>query len=288
MNPDEIKQKMEEVDAKMRTKLAELGFTPDEIERQLDRSVPEDVKKAEREKVLQRKFAEELNDPNSGLMDAIVARAADEAERRIPELKAEAERERRAKRMKIAIGAGVGLAAVAVAVWFFAIRDARSACEKLVGPIAELEKLTGIELEMRSGYEGKYSCYQYVDREGRAGGFVVNLETNDGSGLDYWKTSEEARKFVGKETLQVATGDAFLFIAGDTPDVSPDDLLKRAEANVGRTSDPMGAALANLPPSQHVALIPGRGKGIKLSLDRTVFSVDKAKAYVQAVAQRAK
>lgn len=282
MTPEEIKQKLDEADAKLRTKLAELGFTPEQIERQLDRAVPEEIKKAEREQVLAKKFADELNDPSSGLMDAIIARAAHDLEKRLPPPPP--------KRSKLPLIAG-GVAAIAiagVAVWYFALRDTTSSCAKLVGPLAELEALAGAQLEMRSGYENEYSCYQYVDRRGKAGGIMVNLETSRGELLTLWRNDEQRRKYADTVTFSTALGEAILFVAGESKQVSPEQLLADAQSRVGRSSDPMGAALADLPPSQHVVLVQGKGETIKIVLDREAFTVDEAKTYVSGVAARAK
>jgi hypothetical protein len=282
MDADEIKQRLDEVDTKLRAKLAELGFTPAEIERQLDRSIPDEEKQAERDKVLARKFESELADPNSGLMEAILARAIDDFEKHLPPPPK--------PRSKLPLIAGIAAAVIVagVAVWYFALRDTTSSCAKLVGPLAEIEKLTGVPLEMRSGYESKYSCYQYVDRRGKAGGSVVNIETTDGKLLATWRDEEARRKFADKTTFPTALGEATLFIAGDAKQPSPEEMLADARSRVGQTKDPMGAVLGNLPPAQHVALFEGRDKTFKVVLDRELFTVDNAKTFVIAVAARAK
>ena len=284
MDPDEIKQRIDEADAKLRAKLAELGFTPEEIERQLDRAIPDEQKKAEREKVLARKFVAELNDPSSGLLDKIIDRAAGELETKL----AAEEAARRKRRVNLIVGAAIAAAVIGIGVWYFALRDTRTSCEKLVGPLAELEQLTGTKLEMRSGHETDYSCYQYVDRAGHAGGFTVWVETARGDAFDAWMANEANRKFADKTTFVTALGEVTLFIAGDASNISSEELLADAQANVGKTNDPMGAALAKLPPSQHVALLRMANKTLKVSLDRELFSVDKAKSYVTSVAQRAR
>lgn len=281
MEPDDIKAKLAEVDAKMRSKMAELGFTPAEIDRQMDRSIPEDVKKVEREEILARKFANDLADPNSGLMDAIIGKVAGDLEAKL------APPPRKSK-VPLIIGAVVAVAAIGIAVWYVALRDTTSSCQKLVGPIAELEQLVGTQLEMRSGYESKYSCYQYVDRRGKAGGSVVNIETSNGTTIQSALVGVAGRGFIETQTFQTALGEATLFVAGESKAPSPEEMLADAQSRVGKTSDPMGAVLASLPPSQHVALMQGKDKVIKIQLDRELFSVDKAKTFVTAVAQRAK
>ena len=159
-----------------------------------------------------------------------------------------------------------------------------------MGPIAELEQLTGAQLEMRSGYESKYRCYQYVDRRGRAGGSVVAIETSGFEAFAVWMRDESARKFIGHETFSTGFGNAELYVAGESPKVSPEEMLADAQSRVGKTPDPMGAVLANLPPSQHVVLFTaGTSRdSIKLSLDRELFTVEKAKAYAASVAKRAR
>lgn len=286
MTPEEIKQRMDEMDTKLRAELARHGFKPDEIERQLDRSIPDDVKQAEREKILARHFVEQVNDPSTGLMDAIISRAADQLEKELePELLAKRKRERRTK---LIVGGVVGAAAIGLGVWYVALRDTRTSCEKLVGPVAELEKLTGEQLAMNSGHETKYSCYQYVDRRGHAGGFVVNIDTERGN-LDYERQRLAARKFTEQKTFATDVGEAVLFVAGDDTKVSTEQLQADIYSRVGKTSDPTGAALAALPPAQHVALLRApSGTMIRLSMDREVFTVDKAMTYAREVAKRAK
>jgi len=89
-------------------------------------------------------------------------------------------------------------------------------------------------------------------------------------------------------TFTTALGEATLFVAGESKEVSPDELLADAKSRVGQSGDPMGAALANLPPAQHVALVQAKDATIKILLDRKAFTVDEAKSYVGAVAARAK
>jgi hypothetical protein len=185
------------------------------------------------------------------------------------------------------IGGAAAIAVAGIAIWYFALRDTRTSCEKLVGPVEDLEKLLGIELEMRSGYETKYSCYQYVDRAGRAGGYIVNLETNRGN-VQSALAKHGARTFADKATFTTALGEATLFIAGDAKAPSSEELLADAQSHVGRASDPMGAALSKLPPSQHVALLAMGATVLEVAMDRETFTVDKAKAFVSAVAARAK
>jgi hypothetical protein len=241
------------------------------------------VKKAEREEVLTKKFADDLEDPKSGLMDALMAKVDEGARARIAELEAE-DRARRMKRFGLA---AAGVLVVALGIWYFALRDTRTSCEKLVGPIGELSKLTGVELSMNSGHETKYSCYQYVDRKGRAGGFVVNIDTGNGT-IASESRELASRKFTEKKTLQTPLGEAVMFVAGDTTPVSQDALQADIMSRVGKSADPTGDALNALPPSQHVVLMEKNRTLIRLSMDREVFTVDKAIEYANAVAKRAK
>ena len=70
---DDLQNRLDEVDRTIKAKLAELGFTPDEIQRQMDRSIPEELKQAERNQILASKLAADLRDPSTGLMDRVIA-----------------------------------------------------------------------------------------------------------------------------------------------------------------------------------------------------------------------
>src|ERR1043166_8687998 len=104
--------------------------------------------------------------------------------------------------------------------------------------------------------------------------------------------SEEDRlgekHFVDTQTVPTALGDAVLFVAGDAPEVSEKEILANVRRQVGRTRDPMGAARAALPPSQHVAIMNLDGKLLRVSLSRKMFTPEQARTYTIAVARRAR
>lgn len=138
-----------------------------------------------------------------------------------------------------------------------------SRCEKLVGTLAELEKLTGLALEMQSGNDARHGCYQYVGRKATVGKLVVDIEANRAS-FDDAVEQHSKRAFTDRELV----GEALLFVAGDPT----------AVATGG--ADP--------PPVQHVALLRAGDTTVKVMLDREAFTVDQAKSYVEAIAARAR
>ena len=76
MTPEELRLRLVENDKRLVEALRELGFTPDEIDRQFDPAVPDHVKRAEREASLARKLVTDLQDPKSGLLDAYIDKAS--------------------------------------------------------------------------------------------------------------------------------------------------------------------------------------------------------------------
>ena len=192
-------------------------------------------------------------------------------------------------RTKRLIQAGVVLAMVGVALWYFVLRDARSACEKLVGPVDELEKVTGKALKKGYSYDGKYSCTQTVEEKARVGGYVVQLETQTREDVESAARSEKQHAYADRAIFSTARGDTYLFIAGDAKGPSAEELQREAEKRVGRSRDPIGDVLSGLPPSQHVVLMrDGDGGVINIRLAREMFNAEQAKAYAIAVAERAK
>jgi hypothetical protein len=286
MDPEEIKRRMDEMDAQLRVELAKVGFKPDEIERQLDRSIPDDVKKAEREKILARHFVEQVNDPRTGLMDKIVDQAITEAEKDFPGIRDEMNQaEKRAQRKKLLITAGIGLVLAGVAVWYFALRDTRSDCMKAVGPIDVLEKLTGTKVGKPYDYDGKYHCSYTVNQASGNQLATIEIHSDD---YGFEKSYLDNDKFTDKQPLQTAAGEATLYVAGDMTKVSTDQLTADIYSRVGKSRDPTGDALAALPPSSHVVLIK-RGRGaVKISMNHELFTVEKAIEYAKQVATRLK
>jgi hypothetical protein len=291
MTPDEIKARLDEADTKIAAKLAELGFSPEEIQRQLDPAVPEAIKNGERQTVLARKFQQDLNDPKSGLLDAVLAQAASDLEKRLPEIQAKVEAERRERHMRL-VYAGVAAAALAgIAVWYFLIRDTRTSCEKLVGPLAEIEKATGTKVVGDHGHEVGDLCYKYINERGQIGHYIVHIDTDRRTSYPSKLHALERGKYVDTVKFDTPSGPAVLFVAGDAKEISTEELqadVMRRAAVGRRGGDPMGEALANLPPAQHAIVFTAGSRAIRIDLDRKVWTVDAAKAYAAAVAARAK
>jgi hypothetical protein len=284
MDADEIKQRMEEMDAKLRVELARLGFKPDEIERQLDTNVPDEQKQAERQQILERHFVEQVNDPKSGMMDQIINRVIEQAEREHPGIREEmAKAERRARLKKIAIGAAIGAVLVGVGVWYFVLRDRRSECEKIVGPIAELEKLAGGRLDKPRSYDSKYSCHITIDKDHHQ---AISIDIESVYGWSWHKSYLEGEKFTDKQPLQTDAEEALVFVAGDMTKVSTDQLTADIYSRVGKSADPTGDALGALPPASHVVLLRRGKDAIKISMDHELFTVEKTIAYGKQVATR--
>jgi hypothetical protein len=193
------------------------------------------------------------------------------------------------QRTKRLIQAAVVLALVGVAVGYFVLRDARSACEKLIGPVDDLEKLTGKALKKGYSYDGKYSCTQTVEEKARVGGYVVQLEKPTQGDVESAARSEKQHAYVDRARFSTARGDTYLFVAGDAKGPSAEELQREAEKRVGQSRDPIGDVLSGLPPSQHVVLMrDGEGGVINIRLAREMFTAEQAKAYAIAVAERAK
>lgn len=149
LDPEAIKAKLADFDAQLARKLGELGFTRDGVARQMDRSIPEAVRKAEAERVLRGKLVEDLNNPRSGALDLLIDRIAHDMENQLPEIEREVRETQARRRRTQIVAAGAALAVVGAAVWWFVLRDG-SLCTRLSEPIEELGELAGVPL--RPGY----------------------------------------------------------------------------------------------------------------------------------------
>jgi hypothetical protein len=84
---------------------------------------------------------------------------------------------------KLLIGAGIALAALAAGIYYFVLRDSRSECQRFVGDIAEIEKLTGKALALEYHYSGKYHCSQTVRARVDRNTTIVSIGVEDGREL---------------------------------------------------------------------------------------------------------
>jgi len=199
-------------------------------------------------------------------------------------------RARRRRRQQAILLGGVLAAVALVAIWWVFVRDVPSRCARLVGPIAELEQLVGVELKLGYSFTGKSHCNQTVARRDSlgAGSTVVTLEVQSRGDFAGQLARRKRDKFVDHLALSLATGEAHLFVAGEATKRTTEDLMADAERRVGRSRDPIGDVLAELPPEQHVVILRYSRNLVTLSLAPGAFTLEQAKAYAAAVAQRAK
>ena len=169
---------------------------------------------------------------------------------------------------QLLIGGAIAAAALAGGLYYFVLRDARSPCQRYVGDLAELEKLTGKQLTPQYSYAGKYHCSETIGfRSGDRNTTVVSIEVTDARDLTSTRARYERDAFVKTIPLAISS-TAVLFVAGtDVVQPSPDQLLSEARRHVGQGSrDGIGDALAALPPSKHVALFAIGDRMTKISL----------------------
>ncbi len=197
-------------------------------------------------------------------------------------------RKKKRRRQQLLVGA-VTLVVVLVGVWWIFLRNVPSRCVRLVGPITELEKLIDVELKLDYGYAGTSHCSQTVARRGVLGGNspIVTVNVEDGGDVAGQLAQRRLEKFADHLTLSVATGEAHLFVAGEATKRTSEDLMADAERRVGRSRDPIGDVLGELPPEQHVVIFRYSKNLATLRLHHGAFTVEQAKAYAAAVAQRA-
>lgn len=277
MDADEARARLAEVDAQIAQELAKLGFTPEQIQRQLDPSVPEDVKAAERTRALEEHLVTKLNDPSSGLMESWIKEAAPDIERMAHAMAAEYVEKRKRRRKRI-IQAAVALVVVGAGVWYFAVRDSRSTCERVVGSTAEVAKLTG--LAVKSGHHFAYRDTCMATLEDAAGqGAVVDLS------YEVSGASVDRDRFVDAKPITVGGKSAMLYIAGNAPERTTDEMLADAQSRVGRSQDPMGDALVAGPETKHLVVVPLGSMRLRVRLDRRI-SPEQAQAYMNAVVGR--
>jgi len=269
VTPDEIRLRLAETDQRLVEALRGLGFTPEEIERQLDPNVPDEVKRAEREAALQRKLVADLNDPRSGVLDALLDKVATEVE-------GELEAGRKARRRRRILGALLVVAIAGIAIWYFALRDTRSDCQRIVGTQHDIELVTGQNVDHTFHYSGKYACTLNLDGDTTQSILEIDVEEHG------YTTPPDEAKFARVEPF----GTGKLYIAGNEKEQSPDELLAQAKKNAAAGShDAIGAALAASPQTRHVMIVPVGARDLRITFDRVV-PLDRAKAYAAVVEGR--
>lgn len=196
-------------------------------------------------------------------------------------------RERARRRTQLLIGGAVGVAAIAAGVWYFALRDTRTACDKAIGSLADLETLLGEPASLEYRYDGKYSCSQTVTSRSAANRrTLVDLRIEEHA----YSSDLDPAKFATVIPFEVITGGAKLYVAGNEPEPDPQALLDdaiRRSATTRRGGDPMGEALAALPETRHVAIAKVGGRHLRIAFDRRI-TPDAAQAYTAAAIMRAR
>lgn len=302
MTPEDARQKLAAVDAELAATLREMGLREDEIATVLDPRLSADERKRRTDEALSRVVAAQLSDPSSPLFNAAMDRAVGELEANGPEIRAEVGAHKRARaRRRLVIGGAVVLAALGTG-GYFALRPPNP-CVAMLGPLAELESLSKLVLvaEKPVGpYRGSPGCsIMVVEKDRFAPGHIGNpivilkLEHAAKSGdSDARQHLESTRHFASVEKVAVGEG-GWLFVAGDAPTPSTDDLMRTAQRNArpagrrGLSYDPIGAALASLPESHHVVLVRGGSLLLEISFERHAFTAEMAKAGAEALYARA-
>ena len=295
MTPDEIKARLAVFDEQLAKELARLGFTPEEISRAMDPSIPLEQRRAETDAILARHVAAQLANPGSELGQAMMARAIEEVERQLPDIEQQLVAQERARqiRRRLWLLGGVGLVVSIGLVLFVVYRlkhQPGNECETMLGPLAELERLAGVSLETRGGIGGDRNCDLLVFEAGKAGSWVVMVRSTHRTNFEHLREERERQQFLGKQTLALPTGEGVLFIGGGeqpSTEALEADVMARA-AKGGPGGDPMGEALGALPPSHHSILFVHGDAVTELKLDARKFEVAEAKTLAQAIAGRAK
>lgn len=219
MDATEIKAKLAEVDAQLAGKLRELGFTEDEIARQLDHSIPKETRKAEAEKILARKFTQDLNDPSSGLMAQVVAKAIADMEQAMPGLVKEMEEARARRRRNIFIGVACGAVCVALVLYFVTRTPSVTKCEKLANPVDELGAIVGKKLTAGQVVDMGDYCTLVLGDDSKQS--VITILVSSSRNFPGVRSTRDGQPFSKRDMMKVATGDAFIYLQGDpNPDAS--------------------------------------------------------------------
>jgi hypothetical protein len=115
VTPDEIKQRMVELDAELASKLRGMGFSDAEVHRVLDSDLPAAQRDTEIKDILAREFMREAARPGSPIMDEVIRRV----EHQLPQIEAELVA-KRTRRRRLAVGVVVGAVAIGVAIYLAA------------------------------------------------------------------------------------------------------------------------------------------------------------------------
>jgi hypothetical protein len=177
----------------------------------------------------------------------------------------------------------VGVAIVAIAggaIAFYVMKPKKpSLCERMLGPVDRIEAITGpLRADKPLAYGDE--CEQYFWRKDGSGNPVLILDIKSSANYDYMKSDLASKKYDAHESIPIPGGAAELYIAGDRPQPSTDALQADAMRRVGHSADPMGDALASLPPAHHAVVIRYDLYATKLEFDMKAFTPAQVKDLV--------
>lgn len=276
MTPEEMKARLDAADAELAAKLREMGFTETEVQRQLDHAVPPEVRSEEAKQILAREFVKAASQPGA-LQDAIIDRAVKQGERELAAHKA------RRRQQWIALAVVVALAG-AGAYWYLRPAPA-STCMKLVGPLDGIEKVVGFPLRADPSKDYGELCHYTVWAKdtSKIGNPIVMVEDDRAGAYQSWKHELERETFSAHEPLSLAAGEGELFVAGDAPEPTTEQLQADVQKRVGHSRDPMGDALGALPPNHHAVVIKHGELTTKILFERRAFTPAQVKDFVATI-----
>ncbi len=289
IDPNELRAKLEAIDAQLRDKLREIGLSPYEIAQITDPTLPAEERRRRTQEALAASFVRQVAAPNSPLLAEVLNQL--DVERlgaQLPALVAAEQARLRRKRIAIGVGVASVLLALGTAA-YFALRTPNP-CAVALGPVGAWSARTGRRLEADKpigSFSKQYgSCAQYVwesDGSKHVGNpaIIVNADLRDT--LRHRKQEAEGRRFVSNEALPDQVG-GWIFVAGDLPQPSADELVQQAMQSARRPrarsfgiNDPMGDALARMPPGHHLVLLERNGILYRIELERHMFTPTQAK-----------
>ncbi|MDB4936983.1 MAG: hypothetical protein JWP87_3955 [Labilithrix sp.] len=301
VTPEDLRQKLADVDAQVADALRKLGLREDEIASIVDPRLPPEERKRRTDEALARAVGAQMSDPESPLFRAALARAASDIEANMPAIVARLEAEKRAQRKRrVLVGAALAVALLGAAAYFL-LRPANP-CVAVLGPLSELESVTKLSLVVEKPI-GPYGRSQQcsitvVEKDrfqpGHIGNPIVILDRSPSHGaFAYTRKRLAEERFASNAPLDIGD-ESWLFVAGDEPAPSPEALLEAAKKNVrprgqrGLGYDPMGAALAALPPAHHVVLARRGTSQVEIKFEQRAFTPDGAKAAAAKIVGRLK